>query len=352
MAIIKNIELKSEDGFNIFQATFCQDNEFQLWFRTKAEINPIADVFLSCTLVPCMKTGCSLNMNYEISPLLHNSIDKIQDVFSGWYTELKKIWVRPSNIRNADSIDKNKKEVACFFTGGVDSFYTLLKHNSEITKIIYVHGFDIWLQETEFREMISKRINQIAKELGKELIEVETNILDFSYKICDWAGQYYGSALASVALLLSKTIGKVYIASSLNTEVLYPRGSHPDLDYLWGTEEIEIIHDGCESTRLDKVKVISKNQIVLNHLRVCLDRRLGLYNCSKCEKCIRTMISLYIAGALDKSKTFENCLTPEMISSIKMTDNSLIFARENYNELENGEIKSALLNKMDEYKTI
>lgn len=340
---IVNMEIKSENGFNIFSANYIyNDTDFKLWFKTKSEINPVADVFLACTLVPSMKIGNPVNVNYGISPLLSNSINNIQDILSRWYPELKKISIN-SNIRNEC---ENKKATACFFTGGVDSFYTLLKHNSEIDKIIYVHGFDLWLHEAGFREMVSKRINQIAKELNKEIIEVETNILDFSNKICDWAGQYYGSALSSVAILLSKVIGKIYIASSLNTDVLYPRGSHPSLDYLWGTNEIKIIHDGCESTRLKKVKEISKSEIAMRHLRVCLDRRHGLYNCSKCEKCIRTMLSLYIAGALDKSSTFEKNISPELFSNIKMTDNSLIFARENYNELPEGEIKEALLKIM------
>lgn len=352
MSSIKDIIFNSDNGLNTLQCTFkegIEGSEHKLWFKTKSEINPVLDVFLACTLIPSMKIGTPLKLDYDISSSLSNSVDKIQDIFSGWYSELKKIKVNTNGIRNVSTSGKNK-EVACFFTGGVDSFYTLLKHNSEITKIVYVHGFDIWLQEVEFRKMISTRMHQIAKELGKELIEVETNILDFSYKICDWAGQYYGSALASVAILLSKNFGKVYIASSLNTEVLYARGSHPDLDCLWGTEDVEIIHDGCESTRLGKVKEISKSQVALNHLRVCLDRRLGLYNCSKCEKCIRTMISLYICGALNRSKTFDNNLNPKMFSDIKMTDNSLIFARENYSELEEGEIKTALKNKMDEHR--
>lgn len=350
MSEIRNILLQHKNGYTIFSADFQVDLEkTNLWFRTKAVINPVPEVFLACTFIPAMKIGGSLRYDQHISPVLSNSLHKIQNILCSWYPdELKKI---PFQILpNEERISQPQKKVACFFTGGVDSFYTLLKHKEEITTIVYVHGFDLWLHETEFREMTANRIREIAKQFGKELIEVETNLLYFSHKICDWASQYYGSALASVALLLSNTIGKIYIASSLNTEVLYPRGSHPDLDHLWNTEEIEIIHDGCESTRLNKVKVISKNEIALNNLRVCLDRRWGLYNCSKCEKCVRTMLSLYISGVLDQSKTFEHSLTPELILSLGMTNNSLIFARENYNELSDGELKEALKKKIDEYQ--
>lgn len=362
MTTIKDIILKSENGFNILQATFNHDSDIPLWFKTKSEINQSADVFLACTLVPSMKIGEALHINYYISPLLEHSSNEIQNILSGWYPELKKIDVH-NNTHFPNPIKRDNKSVACFFTGGVDSFYTLLKHNSEITKIVYVHGFDLWLHEVEFREMVSKRMNQIANELGKELIEVETNLLEFSHKICDWEHHYHGSALASVAILLSKVIGKMYIPSTFSNDILFPsadvpaiktslinKASHPDLDKLWSTEEVEIIHDG-EISRLDKIKYISKSEIVLNHLRVCLDRRLGLYNCSQCEKCVRTMIALYISGVLNKSKTFENLLSTEVVSGIKISsENSLCFALENHNELEDGEIKSILKNNIDEFK--
>ncbi len=46
--------------------------------------------------------------------------------------------------------------IACFFSGGVDSFYTLLKHREEITHIIFVHGFDIALEDHSLRAQASR----------------------------------------------------------------------------------------------------------------------------------------------------------------------------------------------------
>lgn len=350
MAEIKNITISRDGDMNRFSADFEGGGQkANIWFRTKEEVNPIADVFVACALVPCMRMREDLSLDGPISARLSGSIGRINDIMLGWYpSEMKRVLLRGSIPETRVKADG--KKVACFFTGGVDSFYTLLKHLHEIDTIVYVHGFDLWLHEEEFRKSTSARIRDMAAKLGKELIEVETNLLYFSHKVCDWPSQYYGSALASVALLLSKTIGKMYIASSLNTEVLYARGSHPDLDFLWNTEEIEIVHDGCESTRLGKVMAISKNDVALDNIRVCLDRRWGKYNCSKCEKCVRTMLSLHISGALEKSGTFEHALTPELISSLGMTSNSLIFARENYAALSDGPLKDALGKKIKEYE--
>lgn len=353
MSEIKNILLHNKNGYNIFSADFEHaQQKTNLWFRTKVAINPIPEVFLACTFIPAMKIGESLQYDQHISPLLLDSLPKIQNILSNWYPdELKNIHFKISP--NEGHTPRAQKKVACFFSGGVDSFYTLLKHQEEISTIVYVHGFDLWLHETEFREMVGNRLRQIADELGKELIEVETNLLDFSHKICDWQQHYHGSALASVGLLLSKEIGKIYIPSSFHKDVLFPWASHPDLDKLWSTEGIEIIHDGCESTRLDKVRYISGHQIALDHLRVCLDRRAGLYNCSTCEKCIRTIISLHIAGALPQSKTFIRQLTKFMILNGNIRSKSaLLFALENYNHLQEDELRDALFVKINEFKAI
>lgn len=350
MHSIKNILLKQSDGYNTFSADFLDNDKNScenIWFKTPHKINAVRDIFLVSTLIPCMKMNSDLNIDGSIDFELLTSLRLIQAKFNNWFKDLNIINVKNASFNNSIQYDISQKSVACFFTGGVDSFYTLLKNNNEITKIVYVHGFDIWLQEKEFRQMVSKRLHELAHELGKELIEVETNLLDFSYKICDWEKHYHGAALASIALLLSKTIRKIYIPSSFSYESLIPWGTHPELDYLWSTEEIEIVHDGCELNRLEKVRYISKYQSVMDHLRVCLDRSSGKYNCSRCEKCIRTMTSLYICGTLSLSKSFDNYLTPDMISNMDISKSYLkVFSKENYDQLMEGDIKEALKNKI------
>jgi hypothetical protein len=40
----------------------------------------------------------------------------------------------------------------------MDSFYMLLKHRAEITHIIFVHGFDIDLEDRELRAQASRML--------------------------------------------------------------------------------------------------------------------------------------------------------------------------------------------------
>lgn len=65
--------------------------------------------------------------------------------------------------------------VAAFFSGGVDSFYAALTRREEISDLIFLHGFDISLDQADARRRVSTAVREVAAELGKNLIEVETD---------------------------------------------------------------------------------------------------------------------------------------------------------------------------------
>src|SRR5574337_867736 len=46
------------------------------------------------------------------------------------------------------------RKVAVFFSGGLDSFYTLLKRRNEIDSLVFIHGFDIPLENVALREQV------------------------------------------------------------------------------------------------------------------------------------------------------------------------------------------------------
>ncbi len=278
----------------------------EVWYRV--EEGPLArgtETFLAAALTPAMKVGGGLHLPGSVSPRLSASIPKIQDIFHTWYPDFKKVavGVETKHVQPSSSA----REVGCFFSGGVDSFYTLLRHKEEITKLIFVHGFDIRLDDTPLRAKVSQVLREVAFEFRKPLIEVETNVRTFSDRHVGWE-EYHGSALASVALLLSPHFRKVYIAASSSYSSLLPWGSHPLLDPLWSTDDMEIVHDGCEAIRIEKVAHISSCDIALKSLRSCWRNPGGAYNCGQCVKCMRTMAALRAAGALDRCTTFAHTL--------------------------------------------
>ncbi len=107
---------------------------------------------------------------------------------------------------------------------------------------------------------------------------------------------YHGSALAAVGLLLAPHFSRVLIPATDTYADLVPLGSHPLIDPLWSTERVEIVHDGADATRIDKLHTAAGHPAGRLHLQVCWQHLNGEYNCGICEKCVRTGVAVRLAG--------------------------------------------------------
>ena len=296
-----------------------REEKHKIWFRTSNLPDlDFSNAALATSLLSAMKSNVSLKIEGNIAPKLYQNIQKIQEIFNTWNDEFK--LVRVAAETSVATELKSEGGVASFFSGGLDSFYTALKHQKEISHLIFVHGFDVNLRDLSFRERVIKPIREAAALLGKPLLEVETNIRDFSDRVADWANYYHGPALVSAALLLTPKFRKVLIPATYTYASLIPNGSHLILDPLWSTENVEIIHDGCEATRAKKLVFIANFEAARHALHVCWENRDGEYNCGQCEKCLRSMIDIRLAGLSDKFTTFKRGLDLARISRISFKD--------------------------------
>jgi hypothetical protein len=299
---------------------------FEVAYRlSEVPVSETSSPFVAATLLPAMRLGEPLSVEGSVSPRLLASIPNIERVMTDWFERVDPIEVRaqPEREHRADG-------VACFFSGGVDSFYSVLSHLDEITGLVFVHGFDIQPRNLALRARISNSLRQAASRLGKPLIEVETNVRSFSDRFALWSDEYHGSALASVALLLSPQFGRFYIPATFSPNYSAPWGSHKDLDPLWSTDATEIIHDGGDATRVEKARVLAGSEVALQSLRVCWENRGGRYNCGTCEKCIRTMVNLRVVGALERCSTFDRRLDMSAVARVPIPDAcARVFIEEN-----------------------
>jgi hypothetical protein len=263
--------------------------------------------FLAAVLLPCMKTGENIEIDGFVSPILLKNTEKIMKLIVRWNIGLKKINIKAQTNSRKITYTKPKK-VGVFFSAGVDSFYTYLKNKNKVTDLIFIHGFDIPLNN----KLLFKKINNINTRIAKaerlNLITVSTNVADIVEKHLIWDFAH-GGALAAVALFLRNELKTIFISGAVKKDKLFPYGTHPELDKLWSSEYQNIIHDGTEYARLEKVmKKVSKSPLALNYLHVCTQNIKGKYNCSKCYKCLITMIELECAGVLGKQNIFNKKL--------------------------------------------
>jgi len=302
------------------------------------------------SILPCMKKGRAYRAPQPLDPRLLDSFEQMQDLYLAWVPGLTRLPAKAFEAAEprarVNGPRANTGRVAAFFSGGVDSFYTLMKRREEITDLIFVHGFDIRLEDEKLYRETLAMIEHIARETGKNLIRLETNIRPVLDSYIGW-DYGHGPALAATAYLLSGQFDKIYIPSSQDYTHLFAFGSHPLLDPLWSLSDLDIVNDGAEARRIRKVEVIAWHQIVLDTLRVCWMNPDSAYNCCRCEKCHRTMIALKVAGALDKCHTFPEPLRNENIRALKIVaTNTRSFMTESMREAEKRGLDPAFIKAM------
>ena len=139
------------------------------------------------------------------------------------------------------------------------------------------------------------------------MVEVGLDVHDVAVQFAPWY-LAHGLVLTSVGLTLQDAVRKLYVPAGQSHRDLFPLLTHPLLDPLWSTETLEVVHDGCEATRFEKIQVLRRDEIALDHLAVC-NKPWAVVNCGGCEKCLRTMTNLHLAGALERTSTLPDTVS-------------------------------------------
>ncbi len=305
---VSNINLSREGDRQTLSADFSVGRRSrQVWFRTdEGPLPELADPFLPVALPPAMRRHWNVQIDGPISVKLLEGAQQIQQILAGWYPKFQQADIS-APIAPADQVPA-PTAVASFFSGGVDSSYTLHQHLDEVTHLIFVHGLDLALSHERERRRAADSVHEFAAKLGLGVIEVETNLRQFGQAHVGWVEAYFGAALASIALLLSARFKRIYVPASVSTDQLMPMGSHPDLDPKWSNGAVELVHDGLEATRFAKIRDVGSWAPAREHLRVCFEKSPDGLNCGRCHKCVWTMMILKATGDLEHVTTFKKPL--------------------------------------------
>ena len=276
----------------------------KIFFRTPhAPVASYGDPFVPAALLPAMRGKLEIDLRCAVSDEILRAAGRVQAIERAWHPRWDIVKLN-AGAAKANPERASTKAVATFFTGGVDSFYTLQKHRNEITHLVFVAGFDVPLHRSTLRQLITRELHRTTQEIGLPLVEVETNLRELSDNAqFSWEDQH-GAALAAVAHFLAPSFDKVYVPSTYALPFLVPYGSHPGLDPMWNSSSLELVHDGIEATRFDKIGALSSWDVAVRNLRVCWQLVEGQYNCCRCRKCLWTMALLRAHGVLEKAATF------------------------------------------------
>ncbi|MBI5929853.1 MAG: hypothetical protein HY862_11120 [Chloroflexi bacterium] len=289
-----------------------------LWFRVPSSLNPYlvgrSDPFVSALLILAMWLGEDIEIQGPVSPRLMYGLGDYQAAFRMWSPDIfKPIRIHAPKLEPA-VVAPNKTGVASAFSGGVDSFYTLwtnlpqnqIYRNMAVKYILFAIGFDILLGDEARWQPALIDYTALAQRLGVEMLPIWTNIREFTDTVMGWQAWHwcFGSVLIGAAHAVANPLRRFYQPAGRTFLTDEPVGSLPQIDHFLSNEGLEIYHHGARVTRFEKIATIADWPEAQRNLRICWQNPQGLQNCGRCDKCLRTMISLDI---LDRLPQFQAC---------------------------------------------
>ena len=262
--------------------------------------------WIACLLPLAMTLGQPLRLALPIDIVLFKNLNRLIKIWRNWYPRLVEPTIEAElNISSVEAKPINSL-TASFFSGGIDSFFTLLHchltSSYPIDELLFIDYFGK-IRETAAFNRLNRLLQKAAHDLNHSLISITTNLRKTRWRKANWVKLSHGAALASVALALENRYKRALISSSHNFNNMLPWGSTFVTDRLFSTSKTEIVHYGFKYSRVQKTELISKSEIALRSLKVCYKSRSD-FNCSNCQKCYRTMINLELIGKLDFCNRF------------------------------------------------
>ncbi len=290
-----------------------------------------SDAFVAGLLTTAMETGQNIVFEAPMSERLYYQLTSsyIPVIAKNNQSKMKMIELLGECSNHAI---ESAGAVATGCAGGVDSFYTITRHNRnfelsnyQLTHLVFascgtLDGKSERIKEYYMRQM--PIMKELAAEAGCAAIGCYTNLHEFYkfpyYGFCN----FYACTYASVVYAIQKLVAVYYINSGdpiteFNVDLSKVKGYDASIIDAFtvpclNTENLSFFPAGIEMTRLEKEHFIADNPVAQKYLTVCgietAGNRItnGFCNCGVCKKCLRTIVQFYVLNDLEKfSKVFD-----------------------------------------------
>lgn len=280
-----------------------------LWYEIPdllaSDASHAGDPWLMSILPLAVLLGRPLEIDLPVDAKLLANTGPLMEVWSLWYAGLSPVPVEaPAQEAGDQSIGGRTAQL---FSGGVDSFFTLLTFENEwedrIDELLFIHGFDFSIHRGRTSEAVFNRLDRVASKLGKELVPIATNLRMTRFQEVNWTDVGYGSALAGAALVLGPRYRRVVTASGMHPGFESHSGSHKEIDPHFSTSATSFVHHGFRTARTAKLEYLSTRPLAFDNIRVCFTSESG-ENCGSCMKCLIVMSIMEVMGNLKHTQAF------------------------------------------------
>lgn len=292
--------------------------ENTVWFATRTTNkemlqNDCYDAFMLVPLYLAMYYKQDLHICGKVSKRLHkNIIAYVQTILCDFSSDLSRIHVIVDGYTEPNVMGKTL--VGTGISCGIDSLSTIYTHFEQEDDLDYkinaLFLFNFYYYP-ELRFNYERRVafaKKAANDMGLPVYEVDSNLHAFTRRLGTQKIGYI--SLYSCVFALSKVIRRYYVSSAYSYEEIKQFSKYArDIDMsefcesyllpLLSTEDLELVNDGSQYLRTQKTELIADWPIAQKYLNVCIGSHGGP-NCSKCSKCMRTLIPLNALGVEDK----------------------------------------------------
>lgn len=288
--------------------------EQTLWYRLSRIFAPLvsdrSDAALVAMLIPAMAWGEDIHIDGSVSErLCYQLTQGYQAVLCTLLPELSPVQIRSTEMTTGG---ERAPGVVTGFSAGIDSFCVLANHHYgavlpgfRLTHLLFnnvgSHGAGA-AGRTLFRDRAAS-VRVAAERVGLPLIEVDSNLGEF-YESFSFRSTHTPRN-TSVALLLQNGIGTFLYASAYPYQQAGVRAydgmeaSDSITLPLLSTDHLLALSTGGQYSRVEKTLDVAELMDAHETLDVCVQgEKAG--NCSACKKCLRTLLTLEIAGCLEQ----------------------------------------------------
>jgi hypothetical protein len=290
-----------------------------------------SDSFLLSLVTAAMLAGEDIRVEGKTSERLFYQLrDVLVPIMNVFNPQYKIIDIEAEELTSRLHAPTIQRGVGTGFSGGIDSFACIWNYfinprtdQYKLTHLFFfnvgAHGMahsDTALKKVELKFRARYQQMKIAAdELGLPLVPVNSNMHSF-FRV----GHLENCSFVTpgAALLMQRGIGRYYLASDGHTfHDKYHR--LVNIREQWNAAEIDpliipymstenMLFETTEThlSRMQKTKLVADSEVARRHLNVCGDYDAMEYNCSHCEKCLRTLAMLDVIGKIDSfAKVFD-----------------------------------------------
>lgn len=357
-----------------------QQKDMIVWYRSDLEYGKyFNDDVLDAFVLPMVLCGIKYQEDIEVDgyiseKLFYNIRNNLVYTLSIPFHPRQLIDVR---CKGTKVVNYRPTAVGCGCSLGVDSFSAMLRHMSDDCpvgyRITHLTNFNIGAYGNEFEKghksflKALETVREFSEKEGMPLVLIESNFGDFFKGLTfNWSGPV---RTMSTALSMQKLFHRYYYASghaNIDFEITDIMGHFASLVIpMLSTENIEFIVADQDRSRVDKTAAIADNPLAQKYLHVCLReirannqgkeylRDVKYRNCTRCDKCWRTLITLDILGVTEMYREIFDVdyfysIKNSIIEDVLMNRRNNLFKNEIYQLMieKNYQIPPALLRRI------